>query len=448
MRNERAIPGLLIALAIGSLVGCAGAGASPRTSPSAEAAASPSAPATANPFAGRDAWLAVGRRGDAGVEIILASTAERMFSLPVGVPDETWGHQVTATSDGSRTTLTFLAVQPGFGGWETDIDGAWQLPTIGLEPIPAGVSANVAESPNKSTIVLVEATPGGPAGTTRFAVVRRNPLGGATSSIIELTGSFEYDAISPDGSILYLVEHLGGQPDGRYQVRAVDVATGVLRDAIVADKRNLDEAMAGWPIAQLRQADGMVFTLYRGAEHPFIHALNTVEVWAVCIDLPAVGADDEEAALDWGLAAAPDGRAIYAANATLGLAVDVDPAELTVRRTAVVEPSPAASIVLAKFGHAELGPAGRRIVVAPDGETIYAAGSTGILVIDTARLTKTGGLLEGIAIAGLGLSPDGRTIFALNSASGGIVALDSASGAIIGRVPADGFDRLLAVVPW
>jgi len=206
--------------------------------------------------------------------------------------------------------------------------------------------------------------------------------------------------------------------------------------------------MAGWPIAQLRQADGMVFTLYRGSEHPFIHALNTVEAWAVCIDLPAVRADNEKAALDWGLAAAPDGRAIFAANATLGLAVDVDPSALTVRRTAALEPVAAASIVLAKVGHAELGPAGRRVVVAPDGETIYAAGSTGILVIDAADLTKTRGFLEGTSVGGLGLSPDGRTIFTLGSANGEIIGLDAISGAIVGRVPADGFDRLLAVVPW
>ncbi len=306
----------------------------------------------------------------------------------------------------------------------------------------------MAESPNKSTIVLVEDPPGGKAGTTRFAVVRRDPMGGSASSVIELTGSFEYDAISPDGSILYVVEHLGGTPEGRYQVRAIDVATGMLRDAIITDKRNLDEAMAGWPIAQLRQADGMVLTLYRGEEHPFIHALNTVEAWAVCIDLPAVRADDEKAALDWGLAAAPDGRAIFAVNATLGLAVDVDPSELAVRRTATLEPVAAASIVLAKFGHAELGPAGRRVVVTPDGETIYAAGSTGILVIDSAGLTKGRGFLEGTSVGGLGLRPDGRTLFALESAGGGIVALDATSGAIVGRVPEDGFDRLLAVAPW
>ena len=128
--------------------------------------------------------------------------------------------------------------------------------------------------------------------------------------------------------------------------------------------------------------------------------------------------------------------------------MEVDPSELTVRRTAALKPAAAASIDLAKFGHAELGPAGRRVVVAPDGETIYAAGSTGILVIDAAGLTKSRGLLQGTSVGGLGLRPDGRTLFALESAGGGIVALDASSGAIVGRVPADGFDRLLAVVPW
>ena len=442
MRSDRTVSRILVALTIAGLIGCSGAVVSPRPSPSANAPASAPAPASANPLADRDAWLAVGRRGQAGVEVILASTAERLFELPVGVPTEKWTQQVTATSDGIRTTLTFLTVQPGFGGWKTDIDGVWQLPTVGLEPMPAGVSVN------KSTTVLVELVPGGPPGTTRFAIVRRDPLGGSKSGVIELKGSFDYDAISPDGSSLYVVEHLGAAPDHRYQVRVVDVATGVLKDTIIADKRNLDEAMAGWPIAQLVRPDGMVFTLYRGAEHPFIHALNTVEAWAVCIDLPADNADDAMAALDWGLGAAPDGHAIFAANATLGLAVDVDPRELAVRRSARLDPVAASSIVLAKFGHQELGTAGRRVLVSGDGQTIYAAGSTGILVVDAARLTKAQGFLEGTAVAGLGLTPDGRTMFAIEAASGRIVALDAASGTVLGAVPGDGFDRLLAVTPW
>jgi hypothetical protein len=395
----------------------------------------------------RDAWLVVGRTGAPGLEVILASTAERDYELPIGIPDATWGHLYATVSDGDRTTLTHLVVQPGFGGPETAIDGAWRLPTIGLDPTPVGVSANAAESPNGATVVLVEDLPEDAVRTSsRFAVLRHTPTGEPNSRVIELAGAFDYDAISPDGSILYVVEHLAGKPDGRYQVRAVDLETGVLRDAIIADKRNLEEAMAGWPVAQLRRSDGIVLTLYRGAEHPFIHALNTREGWAVCIDLPA-SRDDAAAAADWGLAEAPNGHAVFAVNATLGVAVDVNPSELTVRRTATLQAPATGSIVLAKFGHIDVGPVGRRVVVAPDGRTVYAAGSTGIVAIDATRLSELRRYLDGTEVAAIGLTPDGQTMYALEG-GGGIVAVDTGSGEVIGRVPVDGFDRLLAVAPW
>ena len=447
MRSDRILIRILTGIAIIGLAGCAATSGSTAASPARNEPASGRA-ATSALSGWRDAWLVVGRRGQPGLEVILASTAERDYELPNAVADETWGHLISADPDGTRTTIKYLIVQPGFDGTQTTIEGAWRLPTIGLDPTPVGVSVGAENWLNSATVVLVEdRAADAPRASTRLAILRHTPVGEPVSKVIELAGSFEYDAISPEGSKLYVVEHLPGAVEGRYQVRLVDVATGVLQEAIVADKRNLEEAMAGWPIAQVRRPDGLVLTLYRGPEHPFIHALNTREGWAVCIDLPAVRAHDAAAALDWGLAAAPDGRAIFAVNSTLGLAVDVDPGELSVRRTVAVQPLAAGSIVLAKFGHQDAGPAGRRVVVAPDGRTIYAAGAAGILAIDATRLAETHRYLEGTAVASLGLNLDGRTIFALDAASGSIVGLDAASGAVLGRVPADGFDRLLAVVP-
>ena len=102
--------------------------------------------------------------------------------------------------------------------------------------------------------------------------------------------------------------------------------------AIINNWGSITKAMAGWPMAQVRRPDGLAMTLYRGAEHPFIHALNTAEAWAVCIDLPGAHAHDAKAALDWGLAPAPDGGAVFAVNATLGLVEDISPSDLLVRK--------------------------------------------------------------------------------------------------------------------
>ncbi len=357
---------------------------------------------------------------------------------------------IVAAPHAATTTVSDVFVQPGLDGPDVVIDGAWRLPTIGYEPTPVGLSAD------GSTAVLVEATsaPEGPSAVSRFAVLKIDPLEGAPQ-ILELSGSFEYDAISFDGHVLYVVEHLTGEGSA-YQVRAIDLPAGTMRDGIIADKRNLGEAMAGWPIAQLRSPDGMVFTLYRGLEHPFIHALNTTDGWAICIDLPAAHTDDLEAALHWGLTASSDWSTVFAANAALGIVSEVDTAELSIRRSVtdasvgVTDRAVALgpSIDLAKFGHEAGGPVGRRIVIAPDGKTAYAAGPDGIVALNTSDLAVTARLLNGASVDGLGITPDGSALFALLHDGGRIVELDPANGHVFGTVPGDGFNRLLAVVPW
>jgi hypothetical protein len=264
---------------------------------------------------------------------------------------------------------------------------------------------------------------------------------------VELAGAFEYDTLSPDGSILYVVEHLAGPPDGHYQVRAVDSATGTLRAGVVADKSGGNEAMAGWPIAQQRQRDGMVFTLYHGAEHPFIHALSSIDSWALCIDLPAT-AGDAAAASDWGLAVIANGHSLVAVNATLGRAVEIPFSDLAVRRSITFAPTASTGITLAKFGHQAGGAVGRRVVASPLGTVVYAAGPGGIVDIGTADLAVRSRMLEGIAVDAMAVTPDGRTIYALVHAGGRIVKLEASSGKTLGEVPGSGYDRLLAVVPW
>jgi DNA-binding beta-propeller fold protein YncE len=191
----------------------------------------------------------------------------------------------------------------------------------------------------------------------------------------------------------------------------------------------------------------MVFTLYRGHEHPFIHALDTAESWALCIDLPATGADDASAALDWGLAVTADGHFLVAANATLGLAAEIPLGDLAVRRSVTFAPTALTAITLAKFGHEASGPVDRRVVISPVGSTLFAAGPGGIVRLDTADLAVTGRFLEGTSVDALALTPDGGTVFALAHAGGRIVRVDATTGKVTGTVPGDGYDRLVAVVP-
>jgi hypothetical protein len=446
---------LLAGLAIAALLASAcSSTASPSASRSGSAArsvsASPSSAASPSSSPSRsvasDAWLVVGTAGRDGLEVILASTHEKDYDLPLGVPDATWGRLVVATADGTDTRVQALVVQPGFDGASQSVPGAWRLPTIGADPIPTGVSAD------GSTIVLVPAVADGAAASSssaakasRFAIVTRTF--DRAARVISLPGAFEYDAISPDGTTLYVVEHLPAPPVAHYQVRAVDVASGRLRDGVVVDKANLDEAMGGYPIAQVHAEGGMVFTLYRGAEHPFIHALNTIDGWALCIDLPATGADSDTAALDWGLASTSDRKRLVAVNATLGVAADISIADLAVSRTKTFSPTAATRITLAKFGHQLTGPAGRRVVIASDGRMVYAAGANGIVRLSGDDLGVTGWLASGTAIDALAVTPDGKTIYALTRSGGRILMIDAATGAALGEVQGSGYDRLVAIVP-
>jgi hypothetical protein len=390
---------------------------------------------------GSSAWLVVGRAGDDGLHVVLSNNGESLYDLPAGVPDDVWGRLVTARTDGAATVVEDRHIQPGTGGASRTVPGAWRLPTIGEDPTPVGVSED------GRTIVLVEAAATGPGRTeTRFAILRRSLTG--EPRIVTLAGAFDFDAISADGSVLYVVEHLAGPPAAHYQVRALDVATGTLREGAVADKNLLDEAMGGYPISQLRRHDGMVFTLYRGAEHPFIHALSTLDAWALCIDLPPTGADDSTAARDWGLAATPDGTAIVAANGMLGIAARISTNDLNVVRTATFAPMAANGPVarLAKFGHQEPGVADRRVVIGPDGAT-YVAGTRGIVRLSPDDLTVDGRILDGMAVDAMAVPPDGRSLYALTS-DGRITQIAIPTGQVIGTVPGNGYDRLVAITPW
>lgn len=121
----------------------------------------------------------------------------------------------------------------------------------------------------------------------RFAIV--DTTRATDPKIVTLDGDYDYDAVSPSGLFLYVVHHFNADDRERYQVRAYDIAAGALTDRIVVDKTGVpEEGMSGVPVARASDPTGpWVYTLYRSAQHPFVHALDAENGFSVCIDIPS-----------------------------------------------------------------------------------------------------------------------------------------------------------------
>ncbi len=133
------------------------------------------------------------------------------------------------------------------------------------------------------TLVRVE-SPG--ATRSSFTVVRRN-----NPKTVALTGTWNFDAMSVDGRTLYLTESVG---QGRYWVRAVDVATGragepIVTKSITPTRVEVEEGpMQGLPMDRLVAPGRTVFTLYSGPSYPFVQALDLSNGGALCYELKGI----------------------------------------------------------------------------------------------------------------------------------------------------------------
>jgi hypothetical protein len=124
-----------------------------------------------------------------------------------------------------------------------------------------------------------------PQASTHLAIV--DPATLAVRRRIELHGDFSFDAISPDGRWVYVIQYTSRSDPTRYRVRALDAPTGTLLPGSIVDPRDRGEAMHGNPLTRATSADGsLAFTLYDGNGHPFVHALDTATGTARCIDVP------------------------------------------------------------------------------------------------------------------------------------------------------------------
>jgi hypothetical protein len=190
----------------------------------------------------------------------------------------------------SRTTVTAVRRSDGRVLRSTSVPGEWGVPYVTLNAGVGGLSAD-----GRVLALAEKFEPTGALRTTsRFLVLSTKPL--HVQRTIRLHGDFGFDALSPGGRTLYLIQHVSAADITRYRVRAYDLRTGTLLDRAVADKRQEGWDMVGYPVARATSLDGRwIYTLYTsGGNYPFVHALDSVGRTAVCIGLPWnwVGAGD------------------------------------------------------------------------------------------------------------------------------------------------------------
>jgi len=363
--------------------------------------------------------------------VVDGGTGTVLFRLPAGVPAADW-HVLFATGPSGPSTLV-RAIDPNGGAVQREISvaGAWQLPSIGLARMPGGLSGD------GRTLVLEELRSAG-SPTTRFTVIATE--GRTAPRLITLPGRFTFDALSPDGTFLYVIEHLNTSD---YLVRQVDVSTGQLAAGAILDKRNVDERMAGYPATQLWGSDGWVYTVYRGTDGDFIHALDTMRGLAVCIDLPGTEQTDEATAGYWGLALDATGRVLYAANGALSRVSEVSLDGFSVTRTRTV-PTAARGVILAKLGH-DRAPAGGQVAASADGSTLYVLGERGLTSIRVRDLASTGRLGAERPYLGLALSTGG-SLYVVDD-TGGVSRVGTAVGSASTSLDGGGYSQIVTVMP-
>ena len=192
-----------------------------------------------------------------------------------------------ALRSGTDTTLAAVRRDGGRVLRSKALRGAWGIPLVAFDGSTGGLSADGGR------LILAEVASVDPRATrTSLLVIGTKRL--RVLQTVRLTGSFSFDALSPDGRRIYLIEHVYANEDPtRYRVRMYDLQTRRLSPRVIADKTNWDTDMQGMPISRLNHA-GWAYTLYGGpGPRPFIHALDTRNAVARCIFLPWKGSPND-----------------------------------------------------------------------------------------------------------------------------------------------------------
>jgi hypothetical protein len=180
---------------------------------------------------------------------------------------------------GSGTFVAAIRTANGAVVNSTTLDGLFAFPRLGFDNGLEGLSAD------GSTLVLAE-TPIAKQATSRFVALDTRAL--SQRQEIGLKGDFSFDALSPSGRFLFLIQHMPSTDASHYVVRAYDRERSKLLPGRIADRTQRGWVMQGYPVTRTATPDGRwVYTLYQNPGGvPFVHALDTVSRTAHCVGFP------------------------------------------------------------------------------------------------------------------------------------------------------------------
>jgi hypothetical protein len=179
---------------------------------------------------------------------------------PEGVLDRAGEHRFTATPLAANTVLTKSETHGGRVLRASIMRGRWGVPVVAYDATSGGLSAD------GRTLVLTRVAETYPRRSTAFAVVDTARM--AIRDTFELDGEWRFDALSPDGGQIHLIEQLDRFDPSRVALRSYDLA----KRKLLATTTN----MRGYPTSRATAPGGRwEYTLYAGTRQAFIHALDT-----------------------------------------------------------------------------------------------------------------------------------------------------------------------------
>ena len=225
------------------------------------------------------AYGAVGARGD-GLPVLGVDVGGTGVTTAGGAD-----RYVTMTA-GRGTVVARIQVRGGQVATSRLLKGAFTIPAVAYDGSASGLSAD------GRTLVLIEPRASFPRSETTLVALGADTL--RIRRVIRLRGDFGFDAISPGGRVLYVIQYYNPSDPSAYRVRALDLRDGRLLAKPIVDPTSPKEQMRGYPLSRATSPNGRwAYTLYNGSGGmPFVHMLDTSGLTARCVDLDGLGGAD------------------------------------------------------------------------------------------------------------------------------------------------------------